>query len=473
MNAAEKPYRTLFIGELVQESFLSLGGTDDPLTSVDSPFCRDGAGRPVLRGTSLAGALVATLRRALGDADNKKKKVKEWISGSEKGKHPSVWLFFNSHSKERAWGYRQHVAINAKTGAAEEKMLFNVETLPPGTSWSFLLEVVSHTYFDAAELAQQALLHWTKGRCLLGREVARGMGWMRLQNLERYNLTTAHIDHWPNAEKSEDYTAYIRETFKDCRQKIDSENRLPLPGWQEYALTLCAGERDEGYGIDSLSIGGYASEELTLTWDATSFLAPDGMAQTAVQGTFDPDFAVVTLLQNGKCVPYIPGSSLRGPLRHALQRQFKAKASGEDKDATALVIEAKNNENRKKDTALVQSLFGSVDESAKLLIQDALFVAGEQLQYAWLQQHAEDEFAGSVYGSGKFDRMAVMQGKFSCRIVLEDVAKEEKEAFEAMLKLASTGQIGIGGGQWRGHGWLKWEWQRIEYNTSQEEKNHA
>lgn len=445
-------YRTLFTGRLVQESFLSLGGTDDPLTTVDSPFCRDGRGRPTLRGSGLAGALVATLRRALNDPDGKNGKVPEYLSGSDQGRQPSVWRFFNSHPQvvgnhvanaEDAYpyGYRQHVAINKQTGAAEDQMLFNVETLPSVTTWPFLLEVVTTDHADAAELAEKALSHWMAGRCLIGREVARGMGWMRLENLERYDLTTAHVDSWPNAKQAENYADYIEKTFHDCKKTI-TPAKAPLPGWREYAFTLRAGERDDGesagYGIDSLSIGGHASEELVEVWDKSFFLTPDGMDEAKAKAAFDPDFAVVTLEQNGKRIPYIPGSSLRGPLRHALARRLEAA----DKPDHTLI-----------------SLLGKTEQSARLLIRDAYLVPDLQckLQYAWLQQHAEDEFAGGVYGSGKFDRMAVMQGRFCGRLVLEDAENGDIEAFNALKALAEQGQIGIGGGQWRGHGWLRWE----------------
>ena len=58
---ADKSYRTIFVGTLVQDSALSTGGTDT-LSGVDDPLCRDGEGRFTLRGTTLAGALIATAR---------------------------------------------------------------------------------------------------------------------------------------------------------------------------------------------------------------------------------------------------------------------------------------------------------------------------------------------------------------------------------------------------------------------------
>lgn len=425
-DSNQKPYRTLFVGTLVQESFLSTGGSDDIFTTVDSPFCRDGLNRPTLRGTGLAGALIATLRRL-------KEEVPATISGSDNGRNPSVWRFFNSHPQtDTAYAYRQHVAIDARTGAAADSALFNVETLPPGTCWPFLLEVDTARDVDAAVLARETLVHWVAGRCLIGREVARGMGWMRLECLQEYTLTADHIDQWPCAGQSHDYAEYISTTINAVGQPVESANN-DLPGWCEITGELVAGERDDGYGIDSLSIGGHASEELAAAWDE-SFLGAEGMGEHEAKSCFDPDFAVVTLEQNGKRIPYIPGSSLRGPLRHALSRLCKSR----------------------KGTDLTESIFGTPEQSAKLLIRDAFLVDEHTLRMAWLQLHAEDEFTAGAYKSSKFDRVTVMQGVFKWKMVIENATEEEMNALKDLFALACIGQIGIGGGQWRGHGWLRW-----------------
>ena len=210
------PYRTLFVGTLVQESFLSIGGTDDPYTTVDSPFCRDGKDRPTLRGTGIAGALVATL---LQMKINIEPKILAYISGSKKGQTPSVWRTFHSHPRGNPNpAFRQHVAINAKTGAAGDGALFNVETLPPGTEWPFILEVNTNRLEIAADLARDVLAHWAAGHCLIGREVARGMGWMKLINLTEYKLSTVQIDQWPNADQVYKYSTKNKDTFKDEAQ---------------------------------------------------------------------------------------------------------------------------------------------------------------------------------------------------------------------------------------------------------------
>lgn len=203
-----------------------------------------------------------------------------------------------------------------------------------------------------------------------------------------------------------------------------------------------AGPREDGYGIESLSIGGHASEELAASWDS-HFLGPRGMDETRSREAFDPDFAVVTWEQNGGRQPYIPGSSLRGPLRHAMSRLLKARGV--------------------TDTELLDDIFGTTERSARLqrsarlLIRDAFLKEDGEHTFAWLQAHAEDEFTAGAYGSSKFDRIAVMQGTFEWKMVLEDL---DKAVLEDLFRLAESGQIGIGGGQWRGHGWLRWEFDK-------------
>lgn len=428
-----QPYRTLFVGTLIQESFLSIGGTDDPTASMDSPLCRDGSDRQTLRGTSLAGALIATLRRI--------QPVPASISGSK----PSVWRCFNSHPLQSnpLPTVRQHVAIDAQTGGAKTGMLFDVETLPPQTRWSFLLEVDTSCDSQAADLARQVLGHWVAGRCLLGREVARGLGWMRLIECQEYQLTNEHIAQWPQARATDHYPQYIAAQFAELAQSVPLADAT-LPGWYEISGTLTAGDyqptwhdvNDTGscYGLDSLSIGGHASEELLVSWN-DHFLAPDGMDNPAA--SFDPDFTVVT----HDHLPYIPGSSLRGALRHALARLVKAN--------------------------VVDALFGHVDESAKLLICDAFPDDDLAVQLAWFQHHAEDEFAGGTCESAKFDRVAVMQGQFRWKMVVEDANAEELEALKVLFTLANHSQIGLGGGQWRGHGWLHWHFNHVDGEESE------
>ena len=93
-----KSYRTIFTGNLVQQSALSVGG-NEPSGVVDSPCCSDGLGRPTLRGTTLAGALIATARKIVEKLpggitvdDHQHTSTSEFAL--------SAWRFFNAHPEQ-------------------------------------------------------------------------------------------------------------------------------------------------------------------------------------------------------------------------------------------------------------------------------------------------------------------------------------------------------------------------------------
>lgn len=458
MSAA--PYRTLFIGTLVQESALSLGGRDEPAV-VDAPLCLDGLGRPTLRGAGLAGALVATLRRLVGDP------VPEFISGSTKGLTPSRWKTFHSHLPTGTkTEFRQHVSINAKTGAAEGKdMLFTVETFPADTAWQFMLEVDTSgdgkKGGEAERFAFAALREWQVGRCWLGREVARGMGWMRLDNLSAYRLDTGHLEQWPHSAYADDYPAYIQNRFRAIRLEGEAlKQRWQHPAgpgtnatWHlEIAGSFSVGEHQDGYGLNTLSLGGHDADTLFANLAEPAFLAhffaPDGQKCAARTEDFKPDSAIALTYPWGDPQPYLPGSSLRGVLRHALERYYRA----QDKMIPDKIPDE------------VKRAFGNTEASGALLVRDA-YLQGDW-RAAWLQHHAEDEFAGGVYASSKFDRMALLEGCFGFRLHVEARSKGDLDelcrlVIKPLLALAAAGRIPLGGNIWRGQGWGNWKFEEV------------
>ena len=454
----ERPYRTLFLGTLRQKTALSVGGRDIPGSVADAPLCRDGQKRFTLRGQTLAGALIATARR-LGT-------VPEYLSGSNTSASidpppPSRWRSFASHPLgEPKIEIRQHVCIDPRTGTAEEHSLFNIETLPAGVEWPFLLEVDSMDSDGATAeaIAWHALREWQAGRCTIGREVARGLGWMTLQNLQIVRLDAENPEHlsaWPDSSKAADYPNYVGELAR----RFGDASVIDLPPWDarehqawtylEIPFTIHVGEKTDGYGLDSLSIGGHAESEVLATWDEDHFLSPASLRADQREALFDPDFALVMNGSGANRQPFIPGSALRGPLRHALERHYRA-----------------SGDYLQQQTALRQ-FFGSLEDengesgatSAALLVSDAEIESADW-QAAWFQLHAEDEFTAGAFGSSKFDRLALVSGVFSGKLVLEartDAIAQLEPLLEKIQDLAISGQVALGGGQWRGHGGVRWE----------------
>ena len=120
----------------------------------------------------------------------------------------------------------------------------------------------------------------------------------------------------------------------------------------------------------------------------------------------------------------------------------------------------------------MEALFGHVEHSASLLVRDA-YATGDDWVVARLQHHAGDEFAGGVFGAGKFDRMVLVEGEFAWKLVIE--AKGEEAAgvllgrLGRILRVAEAGHLPIGGAKWRGAGWTRWRIGRVRTGRAGED----
>ena len=109
-------YRTLFVGVLEQETALSVGGSDDDTSLVDSPLCRDGSGALICGGR--------VSRRPCCDrakvGQSLPRGVSDGLSHSETPRL-SRWRVFSSHPEgEPKPEYRQHVGLRQDTGTVRK-----------------------------------------------------------------------------------------------------------------------------------------------------------------------------------------------------------------------------------------------------------------------------------------------------------------------------------------------------------------
>ncbi len=245
-----------------------------------------------------------------------------------------------------------------------------------------------------------------------------------------------------------------------------------------------------GYGIDTLSIGGHSLATESTEFDEIHYLKPGGKAGVHARDGFTPDFALALTrpielheqtfeLTLGAAEPFIPGASLRGPLRHTSSRlRRRENAPIVDPITGDTYIET-------PDPATVDdvsALFGTSNAakvnraSAALLVRDGYLVDKHWLA-AWFQHHAEDEFTGGVYGDSKFDRTALVTGTFEIRMVIEARSRKDADRHLALLRralaLAERGHVAVGGGEWRGRGWIAWtqvQFKRFTAGSDEAEK---
>ncbi|KUI97417.1 RAMP superfamily CRISPR-associated protein [Vibrio sp. MEBiC08052] len=464
-------YRTIYRGTLKQISDMSIGGTE-AISPVDMPLAKDGQGRYVIKGTTLAGALVYTLNKL------NVRFPKEVAFDDEYHRHhdeprelgPSAWKVSNSYLSSDHQNVktqlRQYVKIDAASGAAEDGALFSMEVISRGVDWDFLMEVNTRiepsrlisqqdeTVPTPDELAQLALRHWLREGVFLGRRSVAGNGWFELSAVEKLTLTTEHIDCWPNNELTPQASFDRLKKMKSVQvcQLEPAENAHSNRIEIEFTLTAGPYRDDDGkeWGLDGFLIAGHAAEQ-PLDIDNSYLKKHIGFPEHYSYNVHhdEPDRFFVQD-QNGQ--PFIPGSTLRGILHHEISRILISE------DATL----AQSKELQPK----IEQLFGSTDVSSRLFVGDATLDKTEAAKTAdWqgliLHNHAENEFTAGVYGSNKFVRMSIVNGTFRGKIILEAANSQTlQEQHDLLLQAIEKGkkrQLPVGGKQWVDSGWLEWD----------------
>lgn len=471
---------SLVFGTLVQESALSVGGSEAEGLA-DRYVARDGRGRLVIPGRAIAGALIAMAKRfypLLPDCVSAGWEERP----DDRGLKPSVWHPFNSHpvrpraDQTAVWAWcephevptelRQGVGIRQDTGARAHGILYEVECVPAGTRWSFLLEIRTREAGELGPLVEamavRVLQHWSQGRCWLGGAVARGLGWLRLADARLLRVTG---DLWPDSFRppEEVLAALVRrndiEVIEgDCLWRI-ADSAPPQRSWffVDIRGTFAAGDDPDGYGIDPIAVGASSVTPSDNGPALHHLVRPEGCSSAVVRSLYQTDRPIAMARHaDGSLRPFIPGSGLRGPLRHALSRLLRQK--GEE-------IRDPNWRDDTRKSGLPGTLFGTTSHSARLLVRDA-YTRGDDWVIARVQHHAEDEFAGGPYASAKFDAAVLLRGEFEWRMVLEGSDKEEVSKWTQALRaligdnglpgLGTLGHLPVGGLKWRGAGWGRW-----------------
>lgn len=517
------PYRTLFVCSLRQETALSVGGTDDD-GPWDMGLARDGEGRIVLAGRTLAGGLLATARTFL-DVPNEVSRPFDDEGVAQTGEvaePPSLWEVWNAH----AWADGSFIKVTAepatdpRTGAAHRQDtratasggLFELEVLPRGLRWRFCVDVrhpPAGRGQRAAAIAALALREWAWGRCWMGRRMARGLGWMTLEECKISVLprTEECVDRWPTASCTDldAVLTYIEHLEKNGATRFESlEGYLdqhkehagktrPTRAYMHWPLRIgvekyCPDPDDsnKSYGLDALSIGGHGTALLSAERIGRKhFLRASEQLWDKFKDAFLPDFSLAMDLSGGTASPLVPGSSIGGAIRHHLARLKRAGGEAvldpvtRERYAVRNGSGAKIPQDAEAGADAVSALFGHIGkreedkqaQPSKLLIRDA-HAAGDNWQVALLEKVVLDEFRQSAFERNKFDRMAVLQGAWEFDVVQEidwpaaggskaearDASawrsrmKEATALFRALLEAAKQRRIGFGGGEFRAYG---------------------
>lgn len=439
------PRLTLFTATLVQDTALSVSGVDRE-SSGDQPFALvDGV--PILVGRGLKGAAVAMAKRFF---DPLPRSVSE-DAGRRTALRRSAWEFADGRPVgDRApLRIRAGVGIRHKTGARAGGVLYEREVVPAGTRWQLTFRVDWAQGGEEAAEAEGILgyvlaEHWSKGRCWLGGGAARGLGWCHLEDLRAFRLDPATYERWIESGRAKLPDALrevpmVQPTRSWCFRTLDVDL-----SFGEYKLDPTG----PAWGLDMLAVGPHDAERALQSTGSGTWARP-GWASNS-----DPTPEMIAtdraILMDGDR-PLLPGSSVRGPLRHAFTRAKNA-AGGTVQDPHLVQGAVDDLDGGGK-------MFGTVAKSSRVLVRDG--IARPDWCAARLHMHAEDEFSAGSYGSAKRDAVRLLRGEIPVRIVVEgpdpDSVAPLVAEIDRLTALGALGHLPIGGHKTRGAGWGRWE----------------
>lgn len=422
-------------GTLVFPQGLAVGeGRDSNVISI----ARDGRGEPVLRGTSLAGALRAQYR-SLQEGNDEDQWFGEALDGNDDTGRDSLVVVADIalNCGKSGSSVRTHNLVNRHTGAVADQGLFSLEQLPPETAGELRLYVDTRGTGGSGEGFVQSLLDILGNGLTLGGNRNRGIGSAQCKDntvtVNEFDITTlAGYGAWMDARfadrKGTGVPGGVARILSVGGNKLVVNIELAIPRGEDivvgYGTTL-------EYGAEPQNVGGA---------DGTRYWR-------------------------------IPGASLRGlfrswitrlaarddkPVRDSAERwnnQF-AKGGQVYKPHSAAGGFATDDEAKEfsihpeKLNDPVMDLFGSVYKRGRIHISDALSTtpANEKQQVNQRMHVAVDRFSGGANEGGLFSN-TVLCGPgiaFNCSMAMDPKDDCEVEWLIKTLRALHLGILRVG-----------------------------
>lgn len=438
LNDAMKPRllsaRWVIRGMLTLETPLHLGGEGDG--RVDMPVLRDTVDcKPLLPGTNLAGALRSALAdRLAGYADTEPPKVAVLFGGArgDDNGFQSPLIVFDAVGEipaGQSMEIRDGVAIEPRTGVAEDRKKYDYEVLPAGTTFpvrvDLLLSASAIEDRDSPpdeksllEYLAAALDTFSHGEGAFGAKRSRGLGRVTTRwAARRFDLSSR--EGWLEWILSDHERPFAANPDQPCIRDVldaaapESLRPFSLPGDTRKRVVI----------------------DLDLTLDHDILIRSPGI---------DPDDPDVSHLRSGG-VAIIPGTSLAGVMRAQALRIAK------------LVRDSKNDGER-----WVNHLFGprfkgqrpsskEIPQASRLRVGEARLEGSRPRQQTRV---AIDRFTQGVVDTALFDEQTETGGRARVRLELRNAKEGEVGLMLLVLKDLLSGALPVGGTSSVGRGGL-------------------
>jgi CRISPR/Cas system CSM-associated protein Csm3 (group 7 of RAMP superfamily) len=426
MSHGYRPYRIEIQGTLVPKTAFHVGSGQSFHTSSDSPLLREGndpAGKSYLPGSSLRGVLRSHLDREKDLLGCTQADIDSFFgsTGDDRGTYGRFQIS-NAYAEDTAAELRDHVRINEQWGAADSGAKFDMET---GFAESFRFEAVYEG--DSSEdremrLFHEALRYLRSEGFRMGAKSAWGLGRMQMKE----DLEVRQFDRGTDAG----LLAYLQWRLQGTKPPshfptviMGAPNVVP-DAWN--TITLKLELQFEGPVLVKSAIPASGDADDSNVGDPSTYWK---RALANADGTF------VTTVDPATKRFYLPGSSLRGVLRHE-------------------AIWIAGSDGLKEDLGL---LFGTANErgggsAGRLEIEDGLLVGDARI--VALDHVAIDRIVQGAADGKKFDAAALESPKFSVRLVMRFEKENARLVrwLRAWLFQMENGRLWAGSGSARGYG---------------------
>lgn len=425
---------------------------------------RDGRGRPLLRGSTIAGVLrhawahqhgyrASPLGQdpevarwfgfALGDDDSE-------AEGHEHRNLPSPLRVADAlvETGESDAEMRQHNAVDRHTGAVREGGLFTLEALPPGSRATLLLSLHLEDESGAREFCSE-LVGLVEAGLVFGGHAARGVGLARLREPARWRRF--------DLGSLEDYAAWLNESWR-------RRAGLGVAEPQGEVITPAADARSLRVSLlltvprgQDICIGSGMGDEFPI--EPQQVTAADGrrywrLPGSTLRGIFRGWFSrlAARAAHAGGATPPADSANrfLEGGRRPARGDQIGwLFHSDQERTENVRLLAADELDLDEVVECSVDQLFGSLYNAGRIHISDAISeepvaaTGGGQLQH---RRHvAVDRVTGGASEGFLFDHGALLPGpRFRVEVAIRDATLREAQWLRATLHALHTGLIRVG-----------------------------
>jgi CRISPR/Cas system CSM-associated protein Csm3 (group 7 of RAMP superfamily) len=324
--------RLLITGDLVARTALHVGGFGEDVTC-DMPLARDGRGRFVVPGTSLAGSFRAWCERAFpqpivtaiwGSADDDGAASRVCIEDISIGDEGTVCIEI-----------RDGVGIDREWGTAADAIKYDRAVLPRGTRLPLRMTIESDAGSAGAarDVAAALVAALADGEVSLGAAKTRGLGRVRLEDgqIERFDLGS-------------------REGTLALLRRLEWEARMPSPSAESQPAA-------SGRVEPAPAAGAPPRLTIEIDWRPVGPL----MVKAGADGVAVDTLPLMAGCEGGLSL-LLPGSSLKGVLRGQAERVVRTLL---DLPLPRSPRPLERFLNQLRNVPLVDSVFGAAGESSR------------------------------------------------------------------------------------------------------------